>query len=775
MELEDTWIWFGTTGLRTFKMKKILFLLLSLYSICYATFPEVDYDGYHYILDPFAKSSNGMLNGAYVNYTNSFSQLRDSSTFVPVYTLTAGNANNSLLLNGYPSSHFMTVGSSAGITALSQATDSMTFVIPNASTATFAYNANNLNGLTSSYIIAVSTSLISPPNLSPYLLITNAATTYFTISSGTVNQVNIYNLQQATGSIISLLLNSTNTFTGRNTFTQYTTIYSTMSVQYQLGIGCAPLYALDVQSPNTSLFRTAQSGIYDSLNYIMSSYTLPAPNVVSASGEVNGARLAWMAWDNNTGTGWISNNSWPVWLKYDFGSGNTYIVIRYTMYGVNTTSPETNLAPKSWVLQASNDNSFWVSLDTQTNASAWSSGEIRTYDFVNTTPYRYYRIWGTASQGGTYFCIADMTLQTNLANALNVTPALTTFGMRTSTGTLASGNGVITIVGEALRGRITGLRQIYFETINDDYGSAWMKIVNRAYMLGVAFGCNSTFGLDTFDMMFFCQDQITYRTIRLENRIGLALTGSRPEFQIGNQTGGVHPTLCISDTAGLFLQPLSVMTTGSATFNVSGTVHMSSDAVTGHGMYLINGGNIGIGTSSPFSTLNVNGITSLGSATNYFQSSSTGVIFVGSSACLPHSSLYAEDISSTVVIASTYTYSGLTGGLSDGNSVGFTISGSSCAICGVKGVYIVSWSVSAMLASGANQHIEGKILVNQTAQVNGLSVTHIQNTTDEQSFSGSGIVSLNVGDTIGLCFQNQTAVNNIIVTHVSMSVFQIGG
>ena len=149
----------------------------------------------------------------------------------------------------------------------------------------------------------------------------------------------------------------------------------------------------------------------DDLTVLMTANNEPAPNVVSASSEywpafgafahtvVSGDGQVWVTAANQT-TGW---------LKFDFGSGNAKTVEKYTLSFYNGAT--LTRAPKTWTLQGSNNDADWTTLDTQTNVPGWSASEMRTYEFVNGTAYRYYKINITANQGdATYLIVGELEL-----------------------------------------------------------------------------------------------------------------------------------------------------------------------------------------------------------------------------------------------------------------------------------------------------------------------------------------------------------------------------
>lgn len=80
------------------------------------------------------------------------------------------------------------------------------------------------------------------------------------------------------------------------------------------------------------------------------------------------------AFDNNTGTEWISDGTHTAqWLKYDFGSGNNKDIVEYTIRCSNAAGSLVNI-----LFQYSDDNSSWTTVDTRTGLS-WSVPETKTF------------------------------------------------------------------------------------------------------------------------------------------------------------------------------------------------------------------------------------------------------------------------------------------------------------------------------------------------------------------------------------------------------------
>lgn len=135
----------------------------------------------------------------------------------------------------------------------------------------------------------------------------------------------------------------------------------------------------------------------------MTSNTAPFGTAAASNEHSSGSYSPWRVFARQSLTDqayrWVSlNATLPVWLRYDFGSGNSKVIRSYTLAGENNPS-NLNRGPKTWTFQGSNDASSWTTLDTQTNVPSWALGETRTYAFTNTTAYRYYRINITANQG----------------------------------------------------------------------------------------------------------------------------------------------------------------------------------------------------------------------------------------------------------------------------------------------------------------------------------------------------------------------------------------
>lgn len=121
---------------------------------------------------------------------------------------------------------------------------------------------------------------------------------------------------------------------------------------------------------------------------------------VSADNADVSPNQAWRAFSGSPADCWLSAvGGFPHALTIQFAKPTK--VSTYDMGAPSALSP--NLAPKTWSLQGSNDGVNFTTLDTQTNAPAFASGEVRTYTVAtaNQAMYTWYRIFIASPQSGT--------------------------------------------------------------------------------------------------------------------------------------------------------------------------------------------------------------------------------------------------------------------------------------------------------------------------------------------------------------------------------------
>ena len=114
---------------------------------------------------------------------------------------------------------------------------------------------------------------------------------------------------------------------------------------------------------------------------------------------------------------WHVNHVRPTWLwKYDFGVGKATIE-QYTM---SSGDDNEESMPKSWVFQGSDNDADWTDLDTRTLETNWTTFEKRTYNFINETAYRYYRIYASEGNNGNIFYVYETEMMADDDEAINI-------------------------------------------------------------------------------------------------------------------------------------------------------------------------------------------------------------------------------------------------------------------------------------------------------------------------------------------------------------------
>lgn len=123
----------------------------------------------------------------------------------------------------------------------------------------------------------------------------------------------------------------------------------------------------------------------------------------SAGGSPSGEEKE-KAFDGNTSTKWLifANSGW---IAYHFGNNAAYTTTSYSITSANDFPARD---PKSWSLQGSNNGLNWTTLDTRTNQTFGSRYLTKTFTFMNTTAYKYYRLNVTANNGGTELQFAEI-------------------------------------------------------------------------------------------------------------------------------------------------------------------------------------------------------------------------------------------------------------------------------------------------------------------------------------------------------------------------------
>ena len=138
-----------------------------------------------------------------------------------------------------------------------------------------------------------------------------------------------------------------------------------------------------------------------------------------------------------------------------------------------------------------------------------------------------------------------------------------------------------------------------------------------------------------------------------------------------------------------------------------------------------------------------------------------------------YGNMYADNATITCTIAATDTYVQVPNGITGGTVSGFTFQNSRELKCNVAGVYLVNWSMSVNSGS-ANQEIEGSIMINGTASTITESHCEVLNPTRPMVIAATGIVTLAVNDLVSMGVSEHTAIHDIIVNHLTLTLLRIG-
>ncbi|RFS21855.1 hypothetical protein DVR12_14465 [Chitinophaga silvatica] len=109
--------------------------------------------------------------------------------------------------------------------------------------------------------------------------------------------------------------------------------------------------------------------------------------------------------DNNYSTKFFVNSVTTVSLQLLFSTAQT--VKSYTLTSGNDAIDRD---PKNWELRGSNDGNTWTTLNTQTNQTFSARNQTRQFTISNSTAYKYYGIFVSATNGSPDFQLSEWRL-----------------------------------------------------------------------------------------------------------------------------------------------------------------------------------------------------------------------------------------------------------------------------------------------------------------------------------------------------------------------------
>lgn len=178
--------------------------------------------------------------------------------------------------------------------------------------------------------------------------------------------------------------------------------------------------------------------------------TATSGSVVEDTNEYNsGSYRGDKAFDDKTSGGnerWLAKKGTddkPTYVIYKFNEPTT--VNAYHVYnGGSGGANQTTRAPKKWTLEGSNDNESWVLLDSRSEETKWSSGEVRYFacsESANVGKYSYYRLTLLENNGDTIYQIHEICFYYVISFSLGECSAVReTDGSYTVSGTVERGS-----------------------------------------------------------------------------------------------------------------------------------------------------------------------------------------------------------------------------------------------------------------------------------------------------------------------------------------------
>jgi len=125
-------------------------------------------------------------------------------------------------------------------------------------------------------------------------------------------------------------------------------------------------------------------------------------NIENGDGK-NGGEGSSKLVDGNSDSKFLINPYSPtLYMQLTFAKAR-----RVAAYTLTSGGDAEGRDPKDWTIQASNDGTTWVTLDTKTNQFFASRGLTKRFDFVNTTDYKMYKLSVTANNGDSLFQLAE--------------------------------------------------------------------------------------------------------------------------------------------------------------------------------------------------------------------------------------------------------------------------------------------------------------------------------------------------------------------------------
>lgn len=148
---------------------------------------------------------------------------------------------------------------------------------------------------------------------------------------------------------------------------------------------------------------------------------------------------------------------------------------------------------------------------------------------------------------------------------------------------------------------------------------------------------------------------------------------------------------------------------------------------------------------------------------------------LGSSGASGH--MFNDNNETTITISAVDTFVEVDAGFSAGQLDGFTFDGTHRIVCGVKGKYLLVYSVSLLLSGVANRTFEATIMINGVASDEATNHAEISpgGAGRPAVISGNMTADLEIGDEISIAVSNHDDTTDVVVAHANVSAFASSG
>ena len=183
---------------------------------------------------------------------------------------------------------------------------------------------------------------------------------------------------------------------------------STRGVVTAVGIGSATITVTTVDGGKTATCTSVN--------------TYPPVTVIASSENVQSGEAVDKLVDGDLLTKWGAHGAMPLWVvsKYNYNT-----VRAWNKYSLTSGNDNPTRDLRDWTLEASNDSSTWVTLDTQTGHAPWNArNSTLDFAFTNAVAYTYYKFNITANNGdGDYTQLSEIqfsnSTSTGIANTVS--------------------------------------------------------------------------------------------------------------------------------------------------------------------------------------------------------------------------------------------------------------------------------------------------------------------------------------------------------------------